>query len=205
MIVIIDYGVGNLGSVYNMFKKIGAIPKISSNILDIEGADKLILSGVGSFDYGMKQLYNLGLIKILNEKVIDNKIPILGICLGMQLFTKCSEEGTVKGLGWFDAETIKFQFDKNNHALKVPHMGWNTIKPEKDSLLFSEMYDDPRFYFLHSYHVTCKNNQDILGTTKYGYEFPAALEKGNILGVQFHPEKSHKFGMQILKNFILHY
>lgn len=202
MITIIDYGMGNLGSIKNMLKKIGFDATISSNIKLIKDAKKLILPGIGAFDAGMKNLDGLGLIPVLNNIVLNNKIPILGICLGMQLLTKSSEEGNIRGLGWIDAQTVRFKFDEKNNDLKVPHMGWNTVQLNKESPLFEEMFAEPRFYFVHSYHVICNNEQDILTTTHHGYKFASSIQKDNIMGVQFHPEKSHKFGMKLLKNFV---
>ena len=201
MILIIDYGIGNPGSIRNMLKKIGVEAVISSNIPDIEKADKLILPGVGAFDNGMKNLRERGLIPALNDKVINQKIPILGICLGMQLLTNKSEEGKLEGLGLIDAETVKFRFNAANDNLRIPHMGWNQIKSIKKSPLVNGVEENSRFYFVHSYHVVCRNNEDILAIANYGYDFVAAVNRDNIFGVQFHPEKSHKFGMQILKNF----
>ena len=201
MIVIVDYGTGNLGSIHNMLKKIGADALISSDISTIENADKLILPGVGSFDNAMENLNNLGLPHILKKKVIKEKTYILGICLGIQLFTERSAEGNLPGLGWIEGETIKFKLNKNQTTLKIPHMRWNTVKIKKNSLLFKNMYNDARFYFVHSYHVVCDNEQDILSMTCHGYDFVSAIQKENIIGVQFHPEKSHKFGMKILQNF----
>lgn len=200
MIVIIDYGMGNLGSIQNMLKKIGAKAIISSKIADIEKADKLILPGVGAFDNGMTNLDKLGLISILNEIIFNKKIPLLGICLGMQLLTKRSEEGILSGLGWLDAEVVRFKFDSLTCSLKIPHMGWNTVELVKDSHLFNGLYPS-RFYFVHSYHVVCNDRLDVLAETCYGYNFVSAVQKDNILGVQFHPEKSHKFGMELFKNF----
>lgn len=202
MVIIIDYGIGNQGSILNMLKKVGAKAIISSNISDISNADKIILPGVGAFDTGMRNLAQDGLIEVLNKKVIREKTPILGICLGMQLLTKSSEEGNSHGLGWIDAQTVRFKFDKKNTILKIPHMGWNTVQLNKKSQLFKEMFAEPRFYFVHSYHVVCNNKQDILTKTNHGYEFVSSIQKDNIMGVQFHPEKSHKFGMKLLKNFV---
>lgn len=202
MIVIIDYNMGNLGSIKNMIKKIGSNAIISSNSNDILNADKLILPGVGSFDNGMSNLRNLGLISVLNNKVIEDRTPILGICLGMQLFTEKSEEGVLPGLGWIDGYTKKFDFTESSINYKIPHMGWNYVKIQKKSPLFIDMYEDPRFYFVHSYHLVCNNNDDTLATTEYAYEFVSAIMKNNIYGTQFHPEKSHKYGMKILKNFV---
>jgi imidazole glycerol-phosphate synthase subunit HisH len=199
-IVIIDYGMGNVGSIANMLKKIGREALVTSDHNLIRKADKLVLPGVGSFDYGMHNLIEGGLIPLLHEKVLVQKTPVLGICLGMQLLTKGSEEGELEGLGWIDAQTERFRFG-TSPPLKVPHMGWNTVTPLKNSLLFEDMYPEPRFYFVHSYHVRCRNASDALTSTRYGFDFTSSLERGHIAGVQFHPEKSHKFGMQLLKNF----
>lgn len=204
MITIIDYGAGNLGSIKNMIRKIGFDAKVSSNVEEILEASKLILPGVGSFDFGMKQLNNSGLIDTLNVKVLEEKIPILGICLGVQLFTNQSEEGDLKGLSWFNAETVKFSFSKPN-KLKIPHMGWNEIVKKKESRLLEDISLESRFYFVHGYHLKCNELNDSLLETNYGYNFVSAIEKNNIVGVQFHPEKSHKFGMKILYNFIQNY
>jgi imidazole glycerol-phosphate synthase subunit HisH len=201
MIVIINFGMGNLGSIQNMFKKIGTPAIISSDHKDIVQADKLVLPGVGSFDNGMNQLDEMGLLPVLHDKVIQNKTPILGICLGMQLMTMCSEEGKRTGLGWIDGATVRFRHSSEVGDLKIPHMGWNSVTLMKDSALFTGMYPEPRFYFVHSYHAVCNNPQDVLTTTHHGYDFVSSFQKGNIMGVQFHPEKSHKFGMQLLKCF----
>ena len=201
MLVIIDYKLGNLGSIQNMLKKIHTDFIVSSNPELILSADKLILPGVGAFDTGMQNLKNLGLLDALQEKVINRRAPILGICLGMQLFSNGSEEGKIKGLGWIDSEVIRFKFDKNNLNLKIPHMGWVYPKICKSSKLFTDISDDPKFYFVHSYFLKNNMMEDLLATASYGTDFAAAVEKDNILGVQFHPEKSHKYGMKLLKNF----
>lgn len=198
MITIVDYGMGNLGSVKNMIKKIGGDSIITSDSELIKDADKIILPGVGAFDNGMANLKNLGLIDLLNKKVIIDKTPVLGICLGMQLMTQSSEEGTLKGLGWFAAETIKF----NSEGIRVPHMGWNTAEVVKESKLSAELYAENRFYFVHSYYVKCHDEGDILMKTNYGADFASAISRENMYAVQFHPEKSHKFGYKILKNFM---
>jgi glutamine amidotransferase len=202
MIVVIDYGLGNLGSIRNMLKKIGAEGAISSNVSDIEGAEKLILPGVGNFDQGMRNLEALGLVPVLENKVIQKKTPILGICLGMQLFARKSEEGKSTGLGWIDAEVVRFKFDDKERHLKIPHMGWNLVEIRQKNPLFEEMYPEPRFYFVHSYHVACRNEEEVLTQTFHGYNFVSSVKKENIYGVQFHPEKSHKFGMKLLDNFV---
>jgi len=200
MIVIIDYGMGNLGSIANMLRKIGADAVISSAAADIRKAEKLILPGVGAFDNGMKNLRDRGLLPVLQDRVLSDKVPLLGICLGMQLLTKNSEEGTLDGLGWIDARTVRFKFSEEA-ALKVPHMGWNQIVASRDNPLTRNIGERPRFYFVHSYYVVCDRNEDVLTTTHYGYDFTSAVNRGNIYGVQFHPEKSHTFGMKLLKNF----
>lgn len=205
MLVIVDYGLGNLGSIQNMLKKIGVKATISSDSSIIQQATKLILPGVGSFAFAMNQLAELKLIEILNKKVLEEKTPILGICLGVQLFTSFSEEGNCKGLNWIEAETVKFSFNESNEFLKIPHMGWNDVVPNKQSKLFEGMPEDSRFYFVHSYYLQPKNEQDVLLKSNYGFDFTCALEKDNIVGVQFHPEKSHKFGMQLLRNFVENY
>jgi glutamine amidotransferase len=201
MITIIDYKTGNLGSIQNILKKIGEDSVITSDKDEIDQATKLILPGVGTFDTGMKNLSALDLIDVLNKKVLVEKTPVLGICLGMQLLSSGSEEGLLSGLGWIDALTFRFQF-KDTMEYKIPHMGWNFIKPMKNSRLFDNMYPDARFYFVHSYFFRANDKDDILASTAYEIEFTSAVEKGNILGVQFHPEKSHKFGMKLLKNFV---
>ena len=198
MIIIIDYQMGNVGSIKNMLKYIGKESIISSKIEDIEKADKLILPGVGAFDNGIRNLKEL--IPTLNKKVVEEKTPILGICLGMQLMTKCSEEGKLKGLNWINAETKKFNLDTNKY--RVPHMGWNLLTIKNKSSLFKNISNDSKFYFVHSYYVVCNDKNDIASTTNYGYEFTSSFQKDNIYGTQFHPEKSHKFGMEILKNFV---
>jgi imidazole glycerol-phosphate synthase subunit HisH len=201
MITIIDYKTGNLGSIQNILKRIGEDSVITSDKYEIEKATKLILPGVGAFDTGMRNLMELDLVDILNKRVKVDRIPVLGICLGMQLLSNGSEEGSLPGLGWVDAETIRFRF-KDTIEYKIPHMGWNFIKQHKDSRLFENMYPDARFYFVHSYYFRANMEKDILLSTNYEIEFTSAIENGNILGVQFHPEKSHKFGMTLLKNFV---
>jgi imidazole glycerol-phosphate synthase subunit HisH len=201
MITIIDYGMGNIGSIANMIKKVGHKSIITSDINEIKKAKKLILSGVGSFDNGIENLKELGVIEILNQKVFEEKVPILGICLGMQLMTKSSEEGVSAGLGWVDAQVKKFVSDD----LKIPHMGWNIVKHQKKSKLFNEQKNEKRFYFVHSYYVDCNDKKNIMTTTPYTHNFTSSYEKDNIVGVQFHPEKSHKFGMNLIKNFVERY
>lgn len=205
MITIIDYGVGNLRSIKNMLKKLGADSIITADPEDIAAGEKFILPGVGAFDYGMEQLTNARFYDLLNQRVLSDRKPILGICLGAQLLTEGSEEGVRPGLGWIKGYTRKFDSTKMQNNLKIPHMGWNEVWTVKESKLFSDMHEDPRFYFVHTYHLTCEQEEDVLLNSKYGYEFAAGVEYENILGVQFHPEKSHKFGMRLLENFVKHY
>ena len=185
-----------------MLKKIGYSNQISSNPKEIESAEKLILPGVGSFDKGMENLHHLNLVEALNNAVLKKKTPILGICLGMQLFCKNSEEGVLPGLGWVSAEVVRFNFkDLKTNTVKIPHMGWAEVEIKKTECLFRSSDHDLRFYFVHSYYLVNQNLADISATCYYNKEFTAAIEYGNIMGVQFHPEKSHKFGMSLLKNF----
>jgi glutamine amidotransferase len=202
MIVIIDYGMGNLRSILNKLQRMDAEVIISSKVEDIEKAEKLILPGVGSFAAGMDNLEKYNLIPILTKKVIEEKVPILGICLGMQLLTKRSEEGNAEGLEWIDAETKQFEFERNNIKLKVPHMGWNSIDIRRESPLLKNVPANSTFYFVHSYHVCCNGTNSVVATTNYGYDFTSVIEKENVFGVQFHPEKSHKSGVRLLKNFL---
>jgi imidazole glycerol-phosphate synthase subunit HisH len=210
MIVIVDYGMGNLGSILNMLKKIGAPAKISSDRAEIAAGDKLILPGVGAFDTAMRNLHESGLKDVLDEQVLAKKVPTLGVCLGMQLLTDGSEEGNLPGLGWITGTTKKFRFEAGgpDASLKVPHMGWNTIVPahtgDARSPLVSGL-DDPtqrtRFYFVHSYHVTVQDPADAAASTHHGHDFVSMVHKAHIMGTQFHPEKSHKFGMRLYRNF----
>jgi glutamine amidotransferase len=201
MITIVDYGAGNIKSIRNMLKKIGVTSQITSSAEEVSKAEKLIIPGVGHYTYGMDKLNTSGLVDELTSRVLKDKIPVLGICLGAQLLGISSEESDEKGLGWLDMEVVRFDSSKMEASLKVPHMGWNEIKQEKKSLLLDGYEEVPRYYFVHSYHMKPVNPSDILMTTNYGYEFTSAVEKDNIFGVQFHPEKSHKFGMKLLTNF----
>ena len=203
MIAIIDYQMGNVGSIVNMLKRVGASAVITADPEQIIAADKLILPGVGAFDKGMSRLRSSGLIPVLNEKVLVQKTPILGICLGMQLLGTSSEEGSETGLGWINARNVRFRFDGKNANLKIPHMGWNSVRPVQRETLFHDLEEDHGFYFVHSYHLVCERNEDVLAWAHYGYDFPAAVESDNIAGTQFHPEKSHKHGMRVLRSFAL--
>ncbi|MFC2097391.1 imidazole glycerol phosphate synthase subunit HisH [Bacteroidota bacterium] len=198
MIYIVDYGMGNLGSVKNMLRYISVESKITNNPEDIKNANKIILPGVGSFDMAMKRIEESGFREVLDKKALKEKVPLLGICLGMQLLTNGSEEGKLSGLGWIPANTVRFPRD---NGLKVPHMGWNLVEQSYSSQLTYGLPEVCRYYFVHSYYVRVENETNSILKTNYGIDFDSAIQKENIYGVQFHPEKSHKFGMQLLKNF----
>jgi glutamine amidotransferase len=198
MISVLNYGMGNLGSVLNMLKRIGVQAEIVDDPASLSMATKILLPGVGAFDNAMKRINESGFREVLDKKALVEKVPILGICLGMQLLTRGSEEGVLPGLGWIAADTIRFP---DAPGLKVPHMGWNVVKKAKSSPLTADLPPEPRFYFVHSYRVHVDNEQDSILKCHYGIEFDAAIQHGSIFGAQFHPEKSHKFGMQFLKNF----
>jgi len=200
-IVIVSYGTGNLNSVRRALDRIGADSICSSDADDIANAGKIILPGVGHFQTAMENLERLGLIDALHEAVLVKGIPILGICLGMELMARTSEEGNSPGLGWLEAEAVRFDFS-NAERFKVPHMGWNQISIKKESRLMSGVDESSEFYFAHSYHLTLDDRSDLLNETDYGIAFPSAVEKNNIFGVQYHPEKSHEAGARILKNFV---
>jgi imidazole glycerol-phosphate synthase subunit HisH len=202
MITIVDYGMGNLGSVVNMFRRIGYVANVAYDVETIFKAEKLLLPGVGSFGTAMKLIDGKGLRGVLNEKALIEKIPVLGICLGMQLLTRSSEESPgIKGLGWIPAETKRFKFPEKD-KMRVPHMGWNAVSLPKISPLTTEFATEPRFYFVHSYFVEVDDPQNSIMRTTYGVSFDSGIQKENIYGTQFHPEKSHKFGMKLFENFV---
>src|SRR4051812_1179607 len=200
MIAIINYGLGNLSSIQNMCRRLGIKAEVTNDPAVIRAASKIILPGVGHFKKGMENLYNSGLKELLDEQVLVEKKPVLGICLGAQLMTKHSEEGDVNGLGWVDASTVRFDQSKDK-TMKVPHMGWSEISATGHNHLWADMPADPRFYFVHTYHFLFSEQKEISATCHYGYDFVCAFQKENIYGTQFHPEKSHKFGMKVLENF----
>lgn len=200
MIVIVNYGLGNLGSIQNMLKKIGVPSVISSDPKELHNASKVILPGVGSFDAGLKNLSDYGLIDTLKYKALEEKTPILGICLGMQLMCNKSTEGLEAGLGWFDAELIRFD---SSMGLKVPHMNWtDTDCSRPASKIFKDMPEESRFYYVHSYHIKGAPEDAVLWGKYNDFEFVSGLERDNLIGVQFHPEKSHRYGMKLLQNFL---
>lgn len=198
MIAIVDYGVGNVGSVLNMLRKVGARARISGVAAEIEAADKVILPGVGHFGQGMRKLHETGLVPVL-ERVVASSRPTLGICLGMQMMTRGSEESEVPGLGWVPAQTRRLP---DLPGLRIPHMGWNQVRPTPGARLFDTQAAEPeRFYFVHSYCVHADEPGIVAARCRYGEDFVASFEVGNLMGVQFHPEKSHLFGMALLRRF----
>jgi glutamine amidotransferase len=199
MITIVNYGMGNIGSMANMFRYIGVEAHVESDPLAIEQAQKIVLPGVGAFDSAMMRINDTpGLRDVLEQKAMQEGVPILGVCLGMQLLTSSSEEGTLPGLGWISGSTLRLP---KQDGLKVPHMGWNVAMPNGQSELTQDVGLDPRYYFVHSYRVHVDDPAHSLMQTDYGITFDSAIGRDNIFGVQFHPEKSHRFGMQILRNF----
>lgn len=200
MITIVDYKMGNPGSIRNMLKKLGHQAIITDDPAAIETASKLILPGVGAFDAGIANLERSGLIEPLNEAVIGRGVTILGICLGMQLMTRRSDEGIRRGLGWIAADTCRFN-RVHHQEMRIPHMGWNSVVSTRPSPLAEGLPEDARFYFVHSYFVACDDPSEVSLACTYGHRFDAAFSYANIHGVQFHPEKSHRFGMTLLRNF----
>lgn len=199
MITIVDFGMGNLGSILNMFRKLGINAEVTADQQSVARAEKLILPGVGAFDAGMESLVRSGLLQVLEERVLRGRVPTLGICLGMQLMTRRSAEGVRPGLGWIDAEVLRFQ--PPEPTVKVPHMGWNVVQIARTAPLVEDLAQNARFYFVHSYYVRCNVVEDVLLTTPYAGVFHSGFHRENVWGVQFHPEKSHRFGMQLLRNF----
>jgi glutamine amidotransferase len=200
-VTIIDYNQGNIGSIVNMVNKVGFSCNVAKSATEISHAKRLILPGVGSFDSGISKLNNFDFFDVLLENIVQKKIPILGICLGMQLLFESSEEGSIKGLSLIKGSCLKFKFSKNS-PFKVPHMGWREITIKKDNLLFKGLDNEARFYFAHSFFCSAEDNSVVTATANYGLDFHAAIESENLYGVQFHPEKSHKFGMQVFRNFL---
>lgn len=199
--MIIDYGVGNLASITNMLKRIGVEARISAREDDVIAASKIILPGVGAFDTCVGKLHESGLIPVLTKKVRDDKTPLLGICVGMQLLLEGSEEGKLPGLGWIRGTNVRFDADQLPPQYKIPHMGWAEVEVDQSSTLTKGLEYDARFYFVHSYHARVPDRKNVLLEAEYGYRFTAGVVYKNIFGVQFHPEKSHQFGMKLLYNF----
>jgi glutamine amidotransferase len=199
-VTIVDLGCSNLHSIQKILKRVGSSSFITADPQEISKAKRLVLPGVGSFDHAVREIKQNQLLESLNYSVLRRKVPILGICLGAQLMTQSSDEGSESGIGWFDFKTVSFQTNRFN-TMKVPHMGWEEIQITKKSNLFNNTQDGTRFYFLHSFHFSNDKLDNITATTNYGYDFPVAFEKDNIFGVQFHPEKSGGNGIKFMENF----
>ena len=204
MIAILDYGIGNVASIYNMLRKTVGEAIITSDVEVVKNASKLILPGIGHFDYCMQQLRKASFYELLNIKVLEDNVPVLGVCVGCQMLMEKSEEGIEPGLGWIRGEVIKFDEKRLPANFKIPHMDWTDVKA-KDGCLLYDKIEAPRFYFVHSYHLQCLDDTNISATANYGYEFPASVARENIMGVQFHPEKSHSYGMKLYSNFVNNY
>lgn len=200
MLAIINYGIGNLTSILNMHKRLGIEAIITGESAEIEKADKILLPGIGHFDKCMQNFNQSGLRPLIEKKGLEDKVPVLGICVGAQMMTRGSEEGVERGLGWVNADTVKFRIPAGQ-GLKTPHMGWTDIHFAHASPLWTDMPEETRFYFAHSYHFQFDSDEYVRGSADYGYDFVCAFQRDNIFGVQFHPEKSHKFGMKLLANF----
>jgi len=199
MIAIINYGIGNLASIQNMFKKAAVDATISNERNEIAVASKIILPGIGHFDHCMKEFNASGLRPLIEKRVLEDRVPVLGVCVGCQMLMQSSEEGSETGLGWIEGRVVRFRSSAMPPECKIPHMSWTDVHPRKDHLLYAGIAD-PRFYFVHSYHLEA-DPEFVTATADYGYRFVASVGSGNIQGVQFHPEKSHKFGMQLYSNF----
>ena len=201
MITLIDYGVGNIFAFQNVYKRLDIPTKIAKSAADLNDVEKLILPGVGSFDYAMNQLNNSGMREKLDELVLEKKVPVIGICVGMQMMGNRSDEGELDGLKWIDAEILKFDERLIQQRTKRPHMGWNDVNPIEDHPLFIGLEKEAIFYFLHSFYFKCNNSNDSIANSEYGISFSSAVNHNNIYGIQFHPEKSHQYGEKLLHNF----
>lgn len=201
MIAIVDYGLGNVQAIANIYKRLNIPALLASTPAALESADRILLPGVGSFDWAMQSLERAGLRTCLDKLVMQERRPVLGICVGMQMMAKSSEEGQEAGLGWFDATVKRFDFKERAEPLMLPHMGWNDVTASRTSPLLTGLEQDARFYFLHSYYFAPANQDDVIASADYGGAFACGVQSGNCYGVQFHPEKSHGWGVQLLKNF----
>jgi len=201
MITLVDYGLGNIQAFANIYKRLNIHTKIATSADDLVGAEKIILPGVGAFDWAMTRLNESGMRDRLEELALDKDCPVLGVCVGMQMMAQRSDEGDLDGLGWIDAEVRKFDVTSFVQKTHLPHMGWNDVSSVQKDYLFRNLVDDARFYFLHSYYFMPHRENDVLAVTDYNGRFTSSVRSNNIFGVQFHPEKSHQWGIQLLRNF----
>jgi len=201
MIAIVNYGLGNIHAIANIYKRLNIPARIASSAEDLTQAQKIVLPGVGAFDWAMTRLDQSGMRECLDDLVLRKGRPVLGICVGMQMMAKRSDEGRLEGLGWIDADVRRFDEDSFAHKTRLPHMGWNDVVPRKDGGLFRGLESGARFYFLHSYYFAPSQEGDVLAITDYNGSYASCVRSGNIFGVQFHPEKSHQWGIQLLNNF----
>ena len=201
MIGIVDYGLGNVQAFANIYKRLNIAASLVSTAESLAHVDHIILPGVGSFDWAMQRLQRSGLRQVLDHQVLEKNIPVLGVCVGMQMMARSSQEGSEPGLGWIDAEVRRFSFTSDYNHFILPHMGWNDVTSVRSSLLLDHLNSESRFYFLHSYYFSPGHELDVIATSNYGGDFACAVQSSNCYGVQFHPEKSHGWGIQLLKNF----
>ena len=201
MIAVVDYGLGNVRAFANIYRRLGIPVTLARSAADLRDASHLVLPGVGAFDWAMKRLDDSGMRGVLDEMVLHQRRPVLGVCVGMQMMGKSSEEGQAAGLGWVAAKVRRFSEVHLQSKTHLPHMGWNDVQAVRTESLFAELGNGPRFYFLHSYYFDSEDGDQVLAWSVYGQRFACAIQQGNILGVQFHPEKSHSWGIQLLKNF----
>lgn len=200
MITLVDYGLGNITAFLNVYRRSNIEVRTARTGDELRGATKIILPGVGHFDHAMQRLDDSGMRETLDDLVLNSKVPVLGVCVGMQMLARSSDEGEQRGLGWIEGHVRSLASWRHAQGLPMPHMGWNDVRPVASSRLFDH-FQELRFYFLHSYYFECDRETDILAVSSYGAEFSCAVNAGNIYGVQFHPEKSHHFGTRLLKNF----
>ncbi|GLH65683.1 imidazole glycerol phosphate synthase subunit HisH [Geothrix edaphica] len=201
MITIVDYGLGNISAFANVYKRLNMEVRFAREAADLGGAERIILPGVGAFDHAMERLERSGMRETLDHLVLKERIPVLGVCVGMQILTKSSEEGSRPGLSWIEGQVRSFRSDPRSAGLPLPHMGWNDVVAVQENPLFRGLEDQARFYFLHTFYMECAAPTDVAAKASYGFDFHCAVNHDNIYGVQFHPEKSHHFGQQLLKNF----
>jgi glutamine amidotransferase len=201
MITIVDYGLGNMRAFLNVYRRLNVEAITATSASELEGATKVILPGVGSFDHAMEQLGRSGMRETLDDLVLRQRVPVLGVCVGMQMLARTSDEGTLPGLGWIDGRVRALKSSMSVEECPLPHMGWNDVRPSVGSKLFAELDSGARFYFLHSYYFQCDREENAIATTWYGTHFACAVSRENIFGVQFHPEKSHQYGSRLLQNF----